>query len=59
MKKLIGGLSALIVLVSLFGFVGSASASPGRTDKSGCHTCRTNCRAYGLRTGQYHCHNKK
>ncbi|MEM7355450.1 MAG: YHYH domain-containing protein [Acidobacteriota bacterium] len=33
-----------------------ATAHPGRTDSSGCHTCRTNCRSWGLRTGQYHCH---
>ena len=31
-------------------------AHPGGTDSSGCHTCRTNCAQYGLRTGQYHCH---
>lgn len=32
-------------------------AHPGRTDSNGCHTCRTNCARWGLRTGQYHCHN--
>ncbi len=31
-------------------------AHPGRTDSSGCHTCRTNCPSYGLSYGQYHCH---
>jgi micrococcal nuclease len=31
-------------------------AHPGRTDSSGCHTCRTNCGNYGLQTGEYHCH---
>ena len=31
-------------------------AHPGRTDSSGCHTCRTNCSRWGLRNGQYHCH---
>lgn len=31
-------------------------AHPGRTDSSGCHTCRTNCPKWGLRYGQYHCH---
>lgn len=32
-------------------------AHPGRTDSNGCHTCRTNCEKWGLRYGQYHCHN--
>lgn len=32
-------------------------AHPGRTDARGCHTCRTNCAKWGLRTGEYHCHN--
>lgn len=31
-------------------------ASPGGLDKSGCHTCRSNCNRYGLKDGQYHCH---
>lgn len=34
-----------------------ASAHPGRTDSSGCHTCRTNCPSWGLSYGEYHCHN--
>lgn len=34
-------------------------AHPGRTDSSGCHTCRTNCANWGLSTGEYHCHNAK
>lgn len=34
-------------------------AHPGGTDANGCHTCRTNCAQYGLRTGQYHCHTPK
>lgn len=32
-------------------------AHPGRTDSSGCHTCRTNCAKWGLSDGEYHCHN--
>ena len=32
-------------------------AHPGRTDVSGCHTCRTNCASWGLADGEYHCHN--
>jgi hypothetical protein len=34
-------------------------AHPGRTDSSGCHTCRTNCAKWGLSTGEYHCHQAK
>lgn len=34
-------------------------AHPGRTDASGCHTCRTNCSNWGLSTGEYHCHRSK
>lgn len=33
-----------------------ASAHPGGTDASGCHTCRTNCSRWGLSSGEYHCH---
>jgi len=31
-------------------------AHPGRTDRWGCHTCRTNCYRWGLDYGEYHCH---
>jgi len=34
-------------------------AHPGRTDSSGCHTCKTNCPNWGLSYGEYHCHNSK
>lgn len=34
-------------------------AHPGRTDSSGCHTCKTNCPNWGLSSGEYHCHNAK
>lgn len=34
-------------------------AHPGRTDSSGCHTCRTNCSSWGLSSGEYHCHRAK
>lgn len=34
-------------------------AHPGRTDSSGCHTCKTNCSNWGLSSGEYHCHNAK
>jgi len=36
-----------------------AFAHPGRTDSSGCHTCRTNCPSWGLSYGEYHCHRAK
>ena len=36
-----------------------ADAHPGRTDASGCHTCRTNCPSWGLSYGEYHCHRAK
>ena len=33
-------------------------AHPGRTNRAGCHTCRTNCtEKWGLDYGEYHCHN--
>lgn len=31
-------------------------AHPGRTDSSGCHTCKTNCSSWGLEDYEYHCH---
>lgn len=34
-------------------------AHPGNTDNSGCHTCWTNCPAWGLSYGEYHCHTPK
>lgn len=36
-----------------------ASAHPGRTNVYGCHVCRTNCRQWELRNGEYHCHKAK
>ncbi len=45
-------------IISLFSFQ-IVSAHPGRTDASGCHTCRTNCSKWGLDAGEYHCHNAK
>lgn len=59
MKKILGGLVALIIVGGLFASVQPASAHPGRTDKNGCHTCRTNCKAWGLKNGQYHCHGRR
>lgn len=54
MKKVVG---VLLIIVSLFIGIEKVSAHPGRTDKYGCHTCRTNCAYWGLSYGQYHCHN--
>ncbi len=48
--------SALVAIAAIFAFAPPVSSHSGRTDASGCHTCRTNCAKYGLRTGQYHCH---
>lgn len=53
MKKI----SILSILIILFPIV--VFAHPGRTDSSGCHTCRTNCAKWGLSTGEYHCHRAK
>lgn len=44
-------------LITAFPFV--VFAHPGRTDSSGCHTCRTNCPNWGLSYDEYHCHNAK
>ena len=45
-----------ICFFALNSTVDHIGAHPGRTDSRGCHTCRTNCAKYGLRTGEYHCH---
>ena len=53
MRKIVG---CLVVFVCFVLFTGPVMAHPGRTDSSGCHTCRTNCASWGLRNGEYHCH---
>lgn len=50
MKRII----VIVVVILLFSM--QVSAHPGKTDSSGCHTCRTNCAKWGYRTGEYHCH---
>ena len=55
MKKVVEYL--LILVITFFMIPIFNSAHPGRLDKNGCHTCRTNCAQYGLTDGQYHCHN--
>lgn len=47
--KIIISISMLIIPISVF-------AHPGRTDSSGCHTCKTNCSSWGLDDYEYHCH---
>lgn len=47
----------LIILILLFPTI--SFAHPGRTDSSGCHTCKTNCPDWGLDYSEYHCHNAK
>lgn len=54
MKHFVSLVVVLGLAIPLF-----SSAHPGRTDASGCHTCRTNCANWGLATGEYHCHNAK
>lgn len=54
MKKLTLILIIMALIVPTISF-----AHPGRTDSSGCHTCRTNCASWGLDTGEYHCHRSK
>lgn len=51
------GVAVLLLAIFLF-YPVSTKAHPGRTDSSGCHTCRTNCANWGLNTGEYHCHNE-
>lgn len=46
-----------LLLTIILSFSAIAYAHSGRTDSSGCHTCKTNCEKYGLQYGEYHCHN--
>ena len=50
-KKIIISIFAVSILTC------DVYAHPGRTDGSGCHTCKTNCARWGLYDGEYHCHN--
>lgn len=54
MKKLILLIFAVLLLAPSATF-----AHPGRTDSKGCHTCKTHCAKWGLKTGKYHCHAAK
>ena len=55
----IGSIYIVKLLLFIFALtaVSAVSAHPGRTDSSGCHTCKTNCEKWGLSYGEYHCHN--
>jgi len=54
MKKISFCILLLVIIMGLQ--TNLANAHPGRTDSSGCHTCRTNCPNWGLSYGEYHCH---
>lgn len=51
--------NALLLAALLLILPSVTLAHPGRTDSSGCHTCKTNCPNWGLDYGEYHCHNAK
>ena len=47
----------MIFMLSFFLMASPVSAHPGRTDKNGGHTCKTNCSKWGYEQGEYHYHN--
>ena len=49
-------LASLLIGTAAFATASPVYSHPGRTNSSGCHTCRTNCFKWGLSSGQYHCH---
>jgi hypothetical protein len=49
----------LILFLIACSFISVTFAHPGKLDKYGCHVCRKNCKKWGLRDGQYHCHKSK
>jgi len=65
MKRLMLISAAVVIFVSIFTYNIFASkpathpewiTHPGRTNRYGCHYCRTNCERWGLEYGEYHCH---
>jgi hypothetical protein len=50
-----------ILVIGVLGFITPTTSfsHPGRTDSTGCHTCKTNCPNWGLSSGEYHCHTAK
>jgi hypothetical protein len=55
MKKVLF-ITFLLIMITGSVFIIKAFAHPGRTNSQGCHRCRTNCAAWGLSYGEYHCH---
>jgi len=55
MKKIF--LPVLLILLTLFFIPKIINAHPGNVDSYSCHTCYTNCPAWGHSYGEYHCHN--
>ena len=49
------GILILVSMVLIF-HSSFALAHPGGTDSYGCHHCWTNCENWGLKYGEYHCH---
>ncbi len=47
----------ILIVIGLILFSFPVYAHPGRTDKYGCHTCKTKCEKWGYSYGEYHCHN--
>jgi hypothetical protein len=52
-------ITLIVVIFTLITLALAGFAHPGRTDSSGCHTCRTNCPNWRLSYGEYHCHRSK
>jgi hypothetical protein len=53
--KIAAGFVAAVLFLNM---AAPAYAHPGGTDAQGGHYCRTTCEEYGLRTGEYHFHDK-
>jgi hypothetical protein len=56
MKNLKRKIFLSIVVLLCFSITTITYAHPGRTNKYGCHTCKTNCKKWWLYYWQYHCH---
>src|SRR5659263_345228 len=51
-------LKVVLYIMVLFLVISTVSAHPGKLDKNGGHTCKTNCEKWGLKDGEYHYHNR-
>lgn len=50
-------LKVIFIMFLLILLCETVNASPGGTEKgTNCHCCYTNCEKYGLKYGEYHCH---